>query len=149
MSPGQCLHFDKMLKFKIDHLYLFETVSEAPVAHLGNNWPADLVVPSFSEKPRYSVINNWPADQVVPSFSDKPRYSVINNWPADLVVPSFISKAKIFSIEKGLLLRNFSFAISVSPHVCFILVLILISMFLRQCIYERQHSSTQTEQLSV
>ena len=27
--------------------------------------------------------------------------------------------------------RNFSFAISVSPHVCFILVLILISVFLR------------------
>ena len=36
-----------------------------------------------------------------------------------------------------LLLRNFSVAISVSPHVCFILVLILISMFLRLCIYER------------
>ena len=30
-----------------------------------------------------------------------------------------------------LLLRNFSVAISVSPHVCSILVLILISMFLR------------------
>ena len=28
-------------------------------------------------------------------------------------------------------LQNFSVAISVSPHVCFILVLILISMFLR------------------
>ena len=30
-----------------------------------------------------------------------------------------------------LLLRNFSVAISVSPHACFSLVLILISMFLR------------------
>ena len=30
-----------------------------------------------------------------------------------------------------LLLQNFSVAISVSPHVCFILDLILISMFLR------------------
>ena len=30
-----------------------------------------------------------------------------------------------------LLLRNFSVAISVSAHVCFILVFILISMFLR------------------
>ena len=30
-----------------------------------------------------------------------------------------------------LLLQNFSVAISVSPHACFILVLILISMFLR------------------
>ena len=30
-----------------------------------------------------------------------------------------------------LLLQNFSVAISVSPYVCFILVLILISMFLR------------------
>ena len=30
-----------------------------------------------------------------------------------------------------LLLQNFCAAISVSPHVCFILVLILISMFLR------------------
>ena len=36
------------------------------------------------------------------------------------------------SLTSGfLLLRNFSVAISVSPHVCFILVLILISMFLR------------------
>ena len=34
------------------------------------------------------------------------------------------------------MLENFSVAISVSPHVCFILVLILISMFLRKCIYE-------------
>ena len=30
-----------------------------------------------------------------------------------------------------LLLQNFCVAISVSPHVCFVLVLILISMFLR------------------
>ena len=30
-----------------------------------------------------------------------------------------------------LLLQNFSVAISVSPHVCFILVQILISVFLR------------------
>ena len=30
-----------------------------------------------------------------------------------------------------LLLQNFSVVISVSPHVCFILVLILISMFLK------------------
>ena len=30
-----------------------------------------------------------------------------------------------------LLLQNFSVAISASPHVCFILVLILIPMFLR------------------
>ena len=29
------------------------------------------------------------------------------------------------------MLQNFSVAISVSPHVCFILVLILISLFLR------------------
>ena len=34
------------------------------------------------------------------------------------------------------MLRNFSVAISVSSHVCFILVLILISMFLKQCVYE-------------
>ena len=34
-----------------------------------------------------------------------------------------------------LLLLNFSVAISVSHHVCFILVLLLISMFLRQCPY--------------
>ena len=34
------------------------------------------------------------------------------------------------------MLQNFSVAISVSPHVCFILVSILISMFLRYCIYE-------------
>ena len=34
-------------------------------------------------------------------------------------------------IDLFLLLQNFCVAISVSPHVCFILVLILISMFLR------------------
>ena len=34
----------------------------------------------------------------------------------------------------GFLLQNFSVAISVSPHVCFILVLILFSMFLGWCI---------------
>ena len=46
-----------------------------------------------------------------------------------------------------LLLRNFSVAISVSPHVCFILVLILISMFLRKCIYELEifHANRTTE----
>ena len=37
-----------------------------------------------------------------------------------------------YSLTGGfLLLQNFSVAISVSPHVCFILVIILISMFLR------------------
>ena len=34
------------------------------------------------------------------------------------------------------MLRNFSVAISVTPHFLFILVLILISVFLRKCIYE-------------
>ena len=34
-------------------------------------------------------------------------------------------------LDRLLLLQNFSVAISVSPHVCFILVLILISVFLR------------------
>ena len=38
----------------------------------------------------------------------------------------------LWSLSGGfLLLRNFSVAISVSPHVPFILVLIMISMFLR------------------
>ena len=37
----------------------------------------------------------------------------------------------LFEAGRFLLLQNFSVAISVSPHVCFILVLILISMFLR------------------
>ena len=53
----------------------------------------------------------------------------------------FLSILKAFWVVLGwayrgltggfLLLQNFSVAISVSPHVCFILVLILISMFLR------------------
>ena len=34
-----------------------------------------------------------------------------------------------------LLLQSFGVAISVSPHVCFVLVLILISMFLGWCVY--------------
>ena len=33
--------------------------------------------------------------------------------------------------NQNLLLQNYSVAISVSPHICFILVLILISVFLR------------------
>ena len=37
----------------------------------------------------------------------------------------------VFIFKGFLLLQNFCVAISVSPHVCFILVLILISMFLR------------------
>ena len=43
-------------------------------------------------------------------------------------------------------LQNFSVAISVSPHVCFILVLILISLFLGWCIYELEifHASQTT-----
>ena len=42
-------------------------------------------------------------------------------------------KMSVFNSLTGgfLLLQNFCVAISVSPHVCFILVLILISMFLR------------------
>ena len=49
-----------------------------------------------------------------------------------------LAYAKQYCIRLGrgltggfLLLQNFSVAISVSPHVCFILVLILISMLLR------------------
>ena len=50
-------------------------------------------------------------------------------------IPQKITKP-LFRFYRGvtggfLLLQNFSVAISVSPHVCFILVLILISMFLR------------------
>ena len=37
----------------------------------------------------------------------------------------------VYRGRKTTMLQNFSVAISVSPHVCFILVLILISMFLR------------------
>ena len=56
-------------------------------------------------------------------------------------VDDFNSRNKVFRVVLGWayrgltggfnLLHNFSVAISVSPHVCFILVLILISMFLR------------------
>ena len=41
------------------------------------------------------------------------------------------NKGLTTKLLKTSLLRNFSVAISVSPYVCFILVLILISMFLR------------------
>ena len=46
-------------------------------------------------------------------------------------VTSFLGWAYHGLTDGFLLLQNFSVAISVSPHVCFILVLILISMFLR------------------
>ena len=43
----------------------------------------------------------------------------------------------------------FSIVVSVSPHVCFILVLILISVFLKQCIYELGifHANRKTKSL--
>ena len=45
------------------------------------------------------------------------------------IIKDYIEKA---GLTGGfLLLRNFSVAVSVSPLICFILVLILISMFLR------------------
>ena len=48
-----------------------------------------------------------------------------------LALSSALVPQKLKNIKlQFLLLRNFSVAISVSPHVCFILVLILISMFL-------------------
>ena len=51
--------------------------------------------------------------------------------------PFFSEGRQIMQLPGGFLLfRNFSVAISVSPHVCFILVLIFISMFLRFCTYE-------------
>ena len=46
------------------------------------------------------------------------------------------------------MLRNFSVAISASPHICFILVLILVSMFLG-CAFVGWESSTRAEQLGV
>ena len=50
-------------------------------------------------------------------------------------IPGCLGRA--YGLTGGFLLfRNFSVAIFVSPHVCFILVLVLISMFLTQCIYE-------------
>ena len=57
-----------------------------------------------------------------------------NSYSCAILVPrvylnSFFS---VFDLTGGfLLLQIFSVAISVSPHVCFILVLILISMFPR------------------
>ena len=42
-----------------------------------------------------------------------------------------VDKIYRYDILEFLLLQNFGVAVSVSPHVCSILVLILISMFLR------------------
>ena len=52
----------------------------------------------------------------------------VGNWHPFRVV---LGRAYRGLTSGFLLLRNFSVAISVSPHICFILVLILISMFLR------------------
>ena len=55
----------------------------------------------------------------------------------DPVIPKLGLSARrhyrLSKVDTGgfLLLQNFCVAISVSPHVCFIVVLILISMFLR------------------
>ena len=56
-------------------------------------------------------------------------YTFLGNFPFAFLADEDIPKG---GLTGGfLLLQNFSVAISVSPHVCFILVLILISMFLR------------------
>ena len=47
-----------------------------------------------------------------------------------------------------LLLRNLSVAISEGPHICFILVLIVVSMFL-ECAFVGWESSTRAEHLGV
>ena len=55
------------------------------------------------------------------------------SWSADLSADFRVVLGWAYRGLTGgfLLLQNFCVAISVSPHVCFILVLILISMFLR------------------
>ena len=64
---------------------------------------------------------------------------MLNLWSVTFEKPKAGYKQQKHSSERAyrglnggfLLLQNFSVAISVSPRVCFILVLILISMFLR------------------
>ena len=61
----------------------------------------------------------------------KPIYYIL--WSIYIMHLSLITHSGAYRGLTGgfLLLRNISVAISVSPRVCFILVLILISMFLR------------------
>ena len=58
---------------------------------------------------------------------------VLSFFPRDVLdeILNLIESVSEDFLTTLVLLRNFSVAISVSPHVCFILVLILISMFLR------------------
>ena len=61
-------------------------------------------------------------------------WDLIESVSEEFLTYSFLGRAYRGLTGEFLLLWNFSVAISVSPLVCFILVLIL--MFLRECIYE-------------
>ena len=56
----------------------------------------------------------------------KEKFFSQEDAPMNLLQYVSVFRSKLF-----LLLRNFSVAISVSPHVCFILVVFFISVFLR------------------
>ena len=74
-----------------------------------------------------SVSEGFPSYSFIESVSEAfPTYSYIQS-------PNRVVLGLAYRGLTGgfLLLQNFSVAISVSPHVCFILVLIFISMFLR------------------
>ena len=63
-------------------------------------------------------------------------------------VPEWLGSVTLWLADRFPLLRKFSVVISGNPYVCFMLVQILISIFLKYYTYELG-SSTQTEQLGV
>ena len=71
----------------------------------------------FHEKCKKNTFNRW--GKLMQIILVKLTFRVVLGWAYRGLTGGF------------LLLQNFCVAISVSPHVCFILVLILISMFLR------------------
>ena len=70
-------------------------------------------------------------------FDDGPRKNTMHAGDIGMAIVTMAHLARRAKTSRAyrrltggfLLLRNFSVAISVSPHVCFILVLILISKF--------------------
>ena len=96
----------------------------------------------WSIKNSYEVLNKLkPRGFLAPSLSTYDFSTLYTTLPHNLIKDKLVDLIeRIFQREgslyiacndRFLLLRNFSVAITVSSHVCLILVLILISMFLR------------------
>ena len=102
--------------------YFFDKFAGRPTLYITDDCSATKELTKKKDMLSQLAFSGWHAEQSVWVISQ--RYIS--------VLKDLLEQAKYRGLTGGfLLLQNFSVAISVSPHVCFILVLILISVFLR------------------